>query len=109
MERFQTRIDDGIFSIESGNGWLEIGPVAEIIEELGEIYILEYDDEASSVPWLDTDDGIIEIDVREQLETLSFDQEFVSTIADSEPRNRLAVFCQLIDHIWSTKGNIDLN
>ena len=108
MRRYETRVEDGVYEIESPDGgWLAIAPLDDIVAELGETYVIEYEEDEASVPWLDTDDTILRIDVREQLPTLSFDEEFIGHIVDTPAEHRLGVFTDLIDMIWSSKGNIE--
>lgn len=107
MRRFETRVEDGVYEIEGQDGWLEIGPFEDIVAELGEVYEIEYDEKQAAMSWLDTDDGILRIDVRERLPELSFDEEFVGLIADTPLDQRLGVFTDLIDRIWESKGNLE--
>ena len=107
MQRFATRVEDDVFAIEGTDGWIEVGSFDAIVEELGEVYELEYDERQSSVPWLSTDEGIVRIPVRERLPELTFDEEFVGHIADTPAEQRQAVFTDLIDRIWESKGNLE--
>lgn len=107
MERFETRVVDGDYVIEVQDGWIEIGSMDEIVDDLGEIYVIEYDDNEAAVPWLKTDDGELRIEVREQLLELSFDEEFVNTLAKTPVDQRVDVFTSLIGTIWSAKGDIE--
>lgn len=68
--------------------------------------MIEYTDEAAAVPWLDTEDGDLRIDVAERLPELSFDEEFVGHIADTPAEHRVGVFTDLIGKIWSSKGTL---
>lgn len=107
MRRFETRVEEGVYEIEGPDDWLEIGPLDEIVGELGETYEIEYDEEQAAMPWLDTDDGVLRVAVREKLPELTFDQEFVGHIAETPADHRVAVFTELMDRIWSSKGNLE--
>lgn len=107
VKRHETRVDDGTYEIAGNNGFLSIGPFDDIVAELGETYEIEYDDAQAAVPWLDTHEGILQIDVRDQVPELTFDDEFVEIIENTPPEHRVGVFTDLIDRIWSSKGNLE--
>jgi hypothetical protein len=116
MDRYETRIENGTFSIEGQSGWLRIGEMETICDLVGgEMYTIEYDDQAQTVSWLDTEeDGTITFDVRETLEGMSYDEEFVSNLADIDRDAtdeegtllRAAVFADMMTEIWDSKGNL---
>lgn len=116
MERYETRIENGTFSIEGPNGWLRIGEMETIYDLVGgETYTIEYDDQAQTVSWLDTEeDGTITFDVRETLAEMSYDEEFVSNLANIDPDAtdeegtllRTTVFADMMTEIWDSKGNL---
>jgi len=116
MERFQTRIDDGTLYVEGEDGWLEVGAMDDIVDIVGgETYTLEYDERQQAVSWLDTDDeGRITFDVRETIDDISFDREFVTNLANADleadpggyPR-RTSFFAEMMIEIWDSKGNLD--
>jgi len=116
MERFQTRIDDGTLYVEDGGGWIEVGAMDDVVELVGgETYTLEYGERQQAVSWLDTDDqGRITFDVRETIDDLSFDREFVTNLAntgldpgpDDYPR-RTMFFADMMVEIWDSKGALD--
>lgn len=108
MRRFETRVAAGTYELETDDGWIAIGPFEDLIEELGDVYEIEYDEEQAAMPWLETEDGVLRIDVRETLPTLSFDEEFLGHIRDTPDEHRADVFVNMIDEIWSSKGNLDL-
>lgn len=118
MQRYETRIDDGTLYIEAGEDDLEIGSMDDICELLGgETYTLEYDEEAQTVGWLQTDDdGTITFDIRETIDDMDYDETFVTKIR-REPldrttpdgyRVRTAEFADLMANIWDSKGNFEL-
>jgi hypothetical protein len=116
MERYETRIENGTFSIEGQSGWLRIGEMETICDLVGgETYTIEYDDKAQTVGWLDTAaDGTITFDVRETLAEMSYDEEFVGNLANidrdatDEEGNllRASVFANMMTEIWDSKGNL---
>lgn len=118
MERYDTRIEDDTLYLESGEGDLEIGPMAVITERLGETYTIEYDEKAQAVGWLQTDeDGTITFDVRETIEAYHFDEKFARKIAgesierttpEGHPERTVA-FADLVQEIWDSKGNVELD
>ena len=116
MRRYETRIEDGVLSVETNDGWVEIGAMDTLVELFGgETYAIEYDERERAVSWLDTDaDGVLEIDVRETLGDLSFDTEFVDHLErttngeetpDGYPK-RAAFFVDMLTDIWDAKGDL---
>lgn len=116
MKRYETRIENGTFSIESPNGWLRIGEMETICDLVGgETYTIEYDDKARTVSWLNTEeDGTVTFDVCETLEEMSYDEDFISPLTniDRDATDeegtllRAAVFTDMMTDIWDSKGNI---
>ena len=118
MQRYETRIEDGVLAIETDDGWLEIGEMDDVVSLLGETYEIEYDEKQRTMAWLRTDeDGKLSFPVAETIEGLSFDREFVGLLADAPldeqdedgiPR-RTTFFADMMREIWDSKGNLDLN
>ena len=118
VTRYETKVEDGTYYLESPDGWLEIGPMDALVDLLGgEEYTLEYTQEQASASWLNTDDdATITVDVRETLESMSFTDDVVSNVAncslDREGEQgypiRTEVFADLFGTILETKGNVDL-
>lgn len=115
MDRYQTRIEGGTLSIEVEDGWLEVGEMDAIHDLVGgETYTIEYTEEEAAMPWLDTDDGAVTVDVRETLADASYDDELVQNLASvplSETGSngyplRTEVFVDLVTHIWDSKGAV---
>ena len=116
MRRYETRIEDDVLSVETDDGWLEIGAMDTLVELFGgETYVIEYDEREQAVSWLDTNaDGTLQIDVRETLADLSFDAEFVNhleqTTNDEETPEgypkRAAFFVDMLTDIWDAKGDL---
>lgn len=113
--RFETRIDDGMVYVESRDDWIEVGPLDDIVESIGgETYVIEYESfDTAQVDWLDTDDGRLEIDVRDTIEEYAYQGEFVQAIADVPPdpeadtSQRPELFADMVTAIWDSKGNLD--
>ena len=118
MRRYETRIDDDRLYVEGPDGWLEVGEMALLYDLFGgREYTIEYDEREQAVPWLRTDDGRVTFDVRETLEELTFDDEFVDNLEDvsveatnaqGHPK-RTAYFADVMQDIWDSKGNIDVD
>ncbi len=115
MKRNETEIRDDVFYLESDDGWIEVGPIDQICELIGgETYVLEYDERQRTVAWLNTyEHGRLRFDVRDTIEQMSYDREFVSNIAsidqddmDGEYPLRASVFADLMVSIWESKGDL---
>ncbi len=119
MERYETRIDDGILYVEgTDGGWLEIGTVSDIVELVGgETYELQYQDYGHTADWVDTDErGVLSFDVRETIADMDHREDFVQALegAGMEENDagypvRTALFADLMTRIWDSKGNIDID
>ncbi|WP_435366122.1 hypothetical protein [Haloarchaeobius sp. DYHT-AS-18] len=114
--RYRTKIEDGVFSVEQDEGWLEVGPMDGIVDLLGgETYTLEYTNKQASAAWLDTDESnTITIDVRESLAEMSFTDDIVSNLlntpledGESGYPKRTELFADLFGKILDSKGNLD--
>lgn len=115
--RHETRIEDGTFYVERDDDWLEVGPVDGIVELLGgETYNLEYTKEQASAAWLNADDdGIIAVDVRETLESMSYRDDFVENLANcpldetgtAKYPKRTELYAELMTEILESKGNLE--
>lgn len=77
-------VDGTLFLVsEDGGGRLEIGTVDDVVDAIGgETYVIEYDDQQRTQPWLRTDDGVLEIDVREAVTTLPHSEDKVAELVD---------------------------
>ncbi|MFP9190169.1 hypothetical protein [Natronosalvus vescus] len=115
MKRYETDLRDDVLFLETDEGWIEVGSMADICELVGgETYTLEYDEHQRTVSWLDTDeDGTLTFDVRETLAEMSYDREFVANIesidadaTDGEYPLRASVFADLMTTIWDSKGDL---
>lgn len=116
--RYETKIEDGTLYVDTPEGgWLEIGPVDGVVDLLGgETYVLEYTEEQASAAWLNTDDdATLTIDIRETLDRMSYDEEFVTNLSncpvdetgtEGYPK-RTELFADLLREIIESKGNLD--
>lgn len=83
MERYEPVVRDGTLSLVAGDDELEVGPVDVIVDAVGgETYTITYDDEQRAQPWLDTDDGVLEIDVRDAVTSMGHREPFVSQLRE---------------------------
>ncbi|WP_224337965.1 hypothetical protein [Haloprofundus halobius] len=117
MERYQTEIRNGTLYVETDDDWLEVGELSDVYGLVGgKTYSIQYGERQRAVSWVDTDeDGTLTFDVHETLAEMSYDSEFVSTIADvtlDEADDegyplRTSVFADLMMRIWDSKGNLE--
>ncbi|EJN57739.1 hypothetical protein HSB1_41000 [Halogranum salarium B-1] len=77
-------MDDTLFLVSEDDGTrIEVGTVDDIVDAVGgETYVIEYDDHQRTQPWLQTDDGVLEIDVREVATTLPHTEDTAAELAD---------------------------
>jgi hypothetical protein len=81
MNRYTPDVIDGTLFLVQGDDRVEIGTVDHVVDAVGgETYTIEYDQRQRKQPWLQTDEGELEIDIREAVTTLSHDGETVSEI-----------------------------
>lgn len=84
MTRYVPECVDGtLFLVADGSTdqRVEIGTIDDIVATVGgETYSIEYDKRQRTQPWLDTDDGVLEIDVREAVTTLRHTEELVAKL-----------------------------
>jgi hypothetical protein len=118
MQRYDTKIDDGILYIEWEDDWLEVGSMAAIEELLGgDTYEIEYDETQSKVPWLEDslDEKTLTFDVTETILDMDFNQEFVQEVAEEpidETRSegqsaRTDTFAEKMRDIFEAQGRED--
>lgn len=114
MKRHEMRERDGTLEIERAEGWMTVGELDEIVDIVGdETYTIEYDDEASSVPWLSTgEDNTISFEVRETVVSMTHPTEFVEELADrpldGDPHpERTEFFADFMVRVWESKGQLD--
>ncbi len=109
MRRYDTNVrSDGTFAVETPDDeWLPVGAFETIVDALGEEYQIEYDEDTRAIPWLATEDDVLTIEVRPTLREISFDEEFVTLLADVPEAERSAVFVDMVRTIWDTRGDLD--
>ncbi|EMA59670.1 hypothetical protein [Halorubrum lipolyticum] len=85
MSRYTPDTVDGTLFLVGADDRVEIGAVDDVVAAVGgETYTIEYDQRQRKQPWLRTDEGELEIDVREAVTTLSHGGETVSEIRASD-------------------------
>lgn len=109
MRRYETTVrTDGTFAIQGPDDeLLDVGEFESIVDTLGEEYSVEYDIDTRAYPWLETEDDVLTIDVRPTLKEISFNDEFVTLLADVPTNNRESVFIDMLRAIWDARGNLD--
>lgn len=81
MTRYEPECVDGTLVLVAEDDRLEVGAVDDIVAAIGgETHAIEYDRTQRTQPWLETDDGALEIDVREAVTTLPHTAETVSAL-----------------------------
>jgi hypothetical protein len=83
MQRYEPECVDGDLFLVADEDRLEVGAVDDVVDAVGgETYVIEYDERQRTQPWLDDDDGILEIDVRETATSLNHTPETVSDLRE---------------------------
>lgn len=81
MVRYKPEKVNGTLFLVAENDQIKIGTINNVVDAIGgEIYTIEYDQEQRTQPWLQTDDGMLEVDVREVITTLNYTEEFASEL-----------------------------
>lgn len=81
MNRYTPECVDGTLFLAAEGERLEIGSVDDVLATIGgDTHEIEYDQQQRTQPWLRTDDGVLEIDVRETVTTLAHTPETVSEL-----------------------------
>lgn len=81
MVRYKPKKVDGTLFLVAGNDRIEIGTVDHVVDAIGgEIYTIEYDQKQRTQPWIEIDEGVLEINVREAITTLNYTEEFASEL-----------------------------
>ena len=83
MTRYEPITEDGtLYLVADGGGdRIEIGAVDDVLAAMGgDTHSIEYDRKQRKQPWLDTDDGELDIDVREAVTTLPHTPETVEAL-----------------------------
>lgn len=83
MTRYEPDCVDGTLVLVAEDDQLEVGAVDDIVDAIGgDTHSIEYDQKQRTQPWLETEDGVLEIDVRETVTTLPHTEETVSALRD---------------------------
>lgn len=83
MTRYEPECVDGRLFLVAGDDRVEAGAIDDVVDAVGgDSYSIEYDEKQRMNPWLDTDDGTLDIDVRETVTTLPHTEEFVSELRE---------------------------
>lgn len=82
MGRYTPECVDGrLFLVGEGHR-VEVGTLDDVVAAVGgETYTVEYADHHRTQPWVQTDDGTLDVDVREAVTTLPHTEETVSELA----------------------------
>ncbi|EMA37297.1 hypothetical protein [Halococcus hamelinensis] len=83
MRRYEPECEGETLFLVAADDRVEVGEVDDIVAAVGsDTYTIEYDEKQRTQPWLDTDDGVLDIDVRESVTTITHTGEFVSGIRE---------------------------
>lgn len=83
MERYEPECMNGTVFLVSGGDRVEIGSLDDIVSAMGgDEFSIEYDEKLRTQPWLDADDGTLDVDVRETVLELPFTAEQVAELRD---------------------------
>lgn len=83
MKRYEPECADGTLTLVADDDRVEVGSLDDVVAAVGgETYTIEYDESQRKTPWLDTDDGVLEIDVRDAVTSLPHAPETVDAIRD---------------------------
>lgn len=83
MTRYTPECSDGTLFLVADGDHLEVGAVDDVVGAIGgDTHSIEYDRQQRTQPWLETDDGVLEIDVREAVTTLPHTDELVSELRE---------------------------
>lgn len=83
MERYEPECEDGVLYLVSGDDRVEIGLIDDVVDAIGgETYTIEYDEKQRMQPWLQTDEGALDIDVRDAATSMNHTNELVSELRE---------------------------
>lgn len=83
MKQYEPERRDGSLYLVCEGHSVEIGTVDDIVDVIGgETYEIEYGEEQRAQPWLDTEDGVLEIDTRDAVTSMTHTPEFVSDLEE---------------------------
>lgn len=83
MTRYKPERVDGTLFLVGDDDRIEVGVVDDIVDAVGsDTYSIEYDERQRTQPWLDADDGVLDVDIRETVTTLPHTEETVSDLRE---------------------------
>ncbi|WP_121744385.1 hypothetical protein [Natronorubrum halophilum] len=83
MTRYTPECANGTLFLVAEGDRFEVGAVDDIVDAVGgDVHSIEYDQKQQTQPWLETEDGVLEIDVREVVTTLPHTGELVSELRE---------------------------
>jgi hypothetical protein len=114
MDRHVVRIEQEECLVDATGDSVTIGSVDAVVEAVGgEEYVLQYDDDAASTPWLSTDaDGTLTVDVRSAMDDLPLPPGVTDELSsrsqapENGPSERVRYFAAVLQAIWDAKGRV---
>jgi hypothetical protein len=83
MTRYEPVVSEGSLALVGDDDRLEVGTVDDVVAAIGgETYTVEYDEMQRTQPWLDSDDGALEVEVRDAVTTLPHLPETVAELRE---------------------------
>lgn len=112
MATYEVEDRNGTLWAVSGDGELEIGELDDVVAAVGgETYTITYDEAQRKHPWLETDDGELEISVRDAVSSFRFDDETLAQFGDVSMDTtkyglpeRTVEFAEAVIGIWDRQG-----
>lgn len=81
MQRYDPESVDGTLFLVDGDERVKVGAIEDVVDAMGgDMYVIEYDEKQRTQPWLETDDGKLDVDVHETMTSLPFTAEQVSEL-----------------------------
>ncbi|MFC7068668.1 hypothetical protein [Halobaculum lipolyticum] len=87
MTRYEPECVDGtLYLVGDADGdRVEVGTLDDVVAAVGaDTHVVEYDERQRTQPWLDAEDGQLDVDVRETATTLPHTAEFVAELRDHD-------------------------
>ena len=86
MTRYEPECVDGTLFLvadEDSDRRVEVGTIDDVVAAVGgDTYSIEYDEKQQIQPWIDADDGVLTIDVRETATTLNHTEELAAELSE---------------------------
>jgi hypothetical protein len=80
---YEPVVDEGTLYLVGADERVEIGTVDHVVDAVGgETYEIEYDEQQRAQPWLDLDDAVLEIDVRDAVTSMGHTAELVGRLRE---------------------------